>query len=60
MLPKRTFSPDEAIGIFFAKSLGHYKINHNALQQNLNNYHFENLHKLFDEFNTYNGNMQAL
>ena len=55
-----SFSPDEAIGILDARSLGYYKIHQQVLQQNPNKYQFQILHRIWDQFNDYTINVNAL
>ena len=46
------FDPNLKLGILDLRSLGHYKIKQEVLQQNLSkNYHFELVEKLCEEFN---------
>ena len=46
------FDPNQILGILDLRSLGYYKIKQGVLQQNLSeNYHFECVEKLCEEFN---------
>ena len=46
-------SPNDAIRVLDASTLGYYKIDHKALPQNLSSYQFENLNQSYNQFNKY-------
>ena len=50
---KISLSPNKAIGLICARTLGYYKIDHKASQQSLTNYQFVGLHKLYGQLIDY-------
>ena len=50
----------DAIGILNARSLGYYKIDNRALQQNPINYQLENLNLLCEQSSEYSDNIKTL